>query len=403
VSVDANRMAATEGGTIVIVPFVGAFPSPAANAATAAARNSLTVAGATMATVAPTADPVEGETWRVTIGTGSNAALYSHVVQRVGGVVETVAQIAAILAGKINTGAVTGYTAFADGALLVIARTDNVAIATTTFVVTPAASIVVDAVTPTSRIVSFAATGAVIPGETWYVLLGTASGVFAYGHAAVTGNAITGINAALAQKINDDSAAGFTAFARNLQMFIVDRAGRAFTATFEIGLVDGTRGGAAILHAPAPAQTVTLAGTPDAGENWTIELTTPDGIVRSYGHRVTAADFLTPPVFPATVPTARTPTEVLEALAAALAAAINEDAGTGFTAFADGVKVIIASRLGEDFDAEGAIVPKLRPAGTVDVVSGQDSDGDELVPAIAVVVSGTPVAGAHWMLQLEVD
>jgi Ca2+-binding RTX toxin-like protein len=394
VSVDANQVAATEGGTIVIVPLVGAFPSPAADAATVTARNTLTVANAMLVTVSPTAVPVEGETWRVTIGTGSSEALYSHVVQRVGGVVESVAQIAAILAGKINSGAVTGYTAFADGSLLVITRTDNIAIATTAFAVTPAASIVVDT-TPTSRIVSFAAAGAVIPGQTWYLQIGTAGGAFAYGHAVLTGNTIPAIVLALAQKIsNDTGGGGFTAFANNLQLFIVDRNGRAFTASLEIGLADGTRGGAAVLLDPAPAQAVTLGvaagGTPDVGESWNIELTSGN-LTRSYGHMVLTTDLA------GTVP------QALGKIAIALAAAINQDAGGGFTAFADGARVIVASRSGVAFTAQGVIVPKLRPAGSVAVVSGQDSDGDELVPAITVAVGGIPVTGAHWLLKLDVD
>ena len=50
-------------------------------------------------------------------------------MQRVDGVVQTTAQIATALAAKINTGVVAGYTAFADGDVLVISRADNAAIA----------------------------------------------------------------------------------------------------------------------------------------------------------------------------------------------------------------------------------------------------------------------------------
>ncbi|MBL8480151.1 MAG: hypothetical protein JNK59_12670, partial [Sterolibacteriaceae bacterium] len=403
VSVDANRVASTENGTIVIVPLAGGFTAAGA-AAAVAARNSLTMADATVVTVAPTATPVEGESWRVTIGSGLDAVLYSHVVQRVGGSVQTAAEIAAILAGKITTGAVTGYTAFADGGVLVITRTDNTTIGATSFVVTPAAGIVVDAATPTSRIVSFGAAGAAIQGESWYILIDTADGVFAYSHTVQAGDSVSAIALALAHEINTDGAGGFTAYADARQLFIVDRSGRSFAAHFEVALADGRRGGAAELLVPASVHDITLGGTAEVGEDWTIELETSDGLVRSYGHRVVSADFLNSPVPPSTTPTPRTPTEILAALAAELAAAINADQATGFTAFADGVKLIVTQREGISFDAEGVIVPKLRAAGSVTVVGGKAAEGGDVVPAIEVnLVNGIPVTGAHWMLQLQVD
>ena len=130
--------ATAEGANLVVVRLAGTFPG---FTAAVAARNSLTGNDASVATISPTATPVEGETWRVTIGTD----LYTHVVQKVGAAVQTTADIASALAAKVNTGVVAGYTAFTDGDVLVIARADNAAIAATTFEVTPAASIVIDA------------------------------------------------------------------------------------------------------------------------------------------------------------------------------------------------------------------------------------------------------------------
>ena len=333
-----NFVASADGATIVIVPLAGTFPTVLANAATEAARNSLTGKVASVVTITPSANPVAGEVWKVEIGA---TAVYRHVVAGA----ETVTQILASLAARINTGAATGFTAFADGDVLVIVRADGVTF-TPTFTVAPAASIVLDAVTPTSQLVSFGAQGTTIEGETWYVLVATPDAVFAYGYKIVAGDDIGDITIALAAAINADTEGGFTAIAPATGgLFIVDRAGRKLTASFEIGLADGTRGGGAVLLTLAPApipappadpdptQTakVTLSGTPAAGEVWNIVLTESVGgntIEHAYSSQVRD-----------TVPLAE--------IAAGLAAMINAS-GTGFVASVVGDTLVVegASALG---------------------------------------------------------
>ncbi|MFA5123470.1 FG-GAP-like repeat-containing protein, partial [Zavarzinia sp.] len=400
VTSDANFVAAAEGTKLVIVPLTGSFTGAST---TVTPRNTLSSANAAAATVAPSATPVVGETWTVTIG----GAKYSHVVQSVNGLTQTVAQIATAIAEKINTGVVRGYAAFVDGNVLFIARADNAVIAPT-FDVVPAARIDVDAATPTSRVVNFGAQGTTIADQTWYVQIGTAGGVFAYGYKILAGDDLADVSNGLALVINAHTAGGFKAIARNLtggptsyELFIVDAAGRAFTASFQIGLADGTVGGGAVLLAPAPAAMLELSGTAAVGETWSVALTF-GGITRSYGHQVVAGDFFNPPVFPATLPTLRTPTEVASALASLIAAAINEDLDAGFSAVTEGAKLIITNRLGISFTAQGVLLPTLRPAGSVDLLHGTDAAGNELLPAIDMQLAGTPVTGAIWNLRLKV-
>ena len=114
--------ATAEGANLVVVRLAGTFPGFTASVTP---RNSFTraPAAATEATIIPSATPVVGETWTVSIG----SAVYRHVVQPVGSGAETRAQIAAALATSINTGVVTGYTAFADGERLVIVHASTFA------------------------------------------------------------------------------------------------------------------------------------------------------------------------------------------------------------------------------------------------------------------------------------
>jgi Ca2+-binding RTX toxin-like protein len=380
--------ATVEGARLVVVRLAGTLST---FTAAVAPRNSLTEQDATVAIVTPSAQPVIGETWRVMIGTTP----YIHVVQSVGGVAQSIASIVSALAAKINAGPVNGYTAFTDVNVLVITRADNAAITAPTFAVTPAASIAIDSATPTSRIVSFGASGTPVTGETWYVMLQTASGDVAYG---ITVGALLNLGAGpgvvdtlaeitseLAKSINANAAAGYRAVADGLQLFIIDPAGRSFSASFEIGRPGGIRGGSAQLAA-APAKVLTMAGSAEIGETWSVALTF-GGVTRAYGHLVAAG--------------AQTPAQI----AASLAAAINADLSAGFTAVADGGKLIIANREGETFTALGFGTPKLVPAGAVQVADAEDEAGGESVHAVevnlAVLNGGSLVAGATWLLQLE--
>ncbi len=378
----AGIAATAEDATLVVVRTSGTF---AGAGAAVTARNAFTQQGATVATIAPSAAVVEGETWKVAIG----SALYTYVVQRVNGVLDTTAGIMAALAGKISAGVATGYTAFTDGSVLVITRADNAVFATPTFSVDPISSIAVDAATPTSRAVSFGAQGTPIVGQTWYVLISTADGVVAFGHAIVLGDTIASINTALAQAINANTAAGFRAVARNgatgpFQLYIADSAGRAFTASFEIGLADGTRGGSALLLAPAPVATVALSGTPAAGETWNIALDF-DGRAGRRDARIRAAGRLGP-----------------DARADRWRARRGHQRGPGRRLHRDRQRRKRDRRPPQRRGVQraGFVTPKQRPAGAVQVV--REENGAEPVSAIEVQFAGTPVTGATWILQLVV-
>jgi len=336
-----------------------------------------------------------GDTFSVAIG--ANTFIY---------VVESPTTIATALATGVNAGVGGVYSAFGDGPLLLVLRTDNGAIASPTFTVAPAARITVDSATPTSQLLTFGPLGSAIAGQTWYVLLATTDNVFAYSDQIAAGKGIADINNALAKAINDHAAGGFTAIARNgsapdtYQLYIIDRAGGAFTASFEIGLADGSRGGVAQVVAPAATQVLSLAGTAKVGESFSIALTAA-GITRSYGHALVAIDNAGAPQ-----------THTLAQIAAALAAVINDDSGGGFTAIADDVKLIITNRQGSSFTAVGTVAPKQRPAGAIEVVRGKDAAGNERVPAIDVRIGHrvsvsfgavllAPQAGETWTVTVN--
>jgi hypothetical protein len=185
----------------------------------------------------------------------------------------------------------------------------------------------------------------------------------------------------------------------SFELFVVDRSGRSFSASLVIGLADGTRGGSAQVVEPAPTQKLTLGGTARLDESWTITLTT-DGVARSYGHA-------------AAIVQGTGLLETLEDITAALAAAINDDLASGYTAIANGLDLLITDRTGEVFRASGSVTPVLRPAGAVEVVRGQDAQGNDRVPAIDVRIGHRvsvsfgavllpPQAGETWSVSVNI-
>ena len=252
--------------------------------------------------------PVDGEEWTITLNDGTESsfsytvgvvsATYSHTVALVDAddnpatpeTLETPADIAEALATKINAGVLSDFTAIVDGNVLLIVNQAGDAF-TKTFDVAPTGSIGIDAVTPFESTVSFS--GKRVAGETWYVLL-AADDVSAHGYLVTADQALSEIAAGLAADINTNAAADFTAIVDGEKLLIVNRAGEDFTTSFEIGLVDGSTGGSMAIDAAAATRSVDLGGTPAAGEEWTVSLTTnpdtPSEIKTTYGYEVSDID-----------------------------------------------------------------------------------------------------------------
>jgi hypothetical protein len=104
-------------------------------------------------------------------------------------------------------------------------------------------------------------------------------------------------------------------------------------------------------------------------------------------------------VFPATLPTPRTQAEILATITSALAAAINEDLGAGFTALADGGNLIIASRVDRSFTAQGFGTPKLVPAARCRWWASRAPPANRCIRS-RCPWPARPVKDAVWLLNL---
>jgi hypothetical protein len=173
--------------------------------------------------------------------------------------------------------------------------------------------------------------------RTWYVLIGTSEGVLAFGYQDPAGAITRRRHHPLRARRRSmcRAQAGFRAVARNIlppcsgcaELPAVHRrcGWTHFTASFEIGLANGTRGGSAQLLAPAVA-TVSLFR--HAGRGRGLE---HRARLRRRDARLRAAD-------------RRRPDAARRSLGALPRRRSTKDTGAGFTAFADGAKVIIARR-----------------------------------------------------------
>jgi Ca2+-binding RTX toxin-like protein len=369
---DSDFIATSEGTLIVVIPETGSFTGTA----DVSPRNALRAADAVNAMITPVATPVEGEVWEVTIGT----VTYSTVVETVGddNHLQTITELVSAFTDLINADIANGYTAIADGNTLVVMREGSVALAPLTFDVNPVASIELDASTPTEVKVSLA--GTLVDTETWYLVIATENNVFSYSHEVISGHTFDDIYSTLLLAINSDTTAGFVAMFDGSMLYLVDAAGRDFSVSLDIGRVDGKRVGSGTVIEPDTTRH-DLSGTPDVTEVWGIELTFGD-ISRAYGYAIVGS-------------------ETLADIAEAIVAAVNEDLNAGFTAVQDGLGIIVTSRFDVDFTSQGVIAPKIRPAGTIDLLANTQADGSERVTNLIVDFAGTPVSGAVWILELK--
>ena len=363
----ADLTAAALGDTLLVVNRAGAAPAVSfditlvdGNPAGAAAIDSAT-AGARVVTL--TGSPAVGNVWTVKLNVGGGVSTHSYTIQY-----DSLATIAAALASKINV-AGTGYTATVAGSVLTINKTAGTF--TQTGSITPSSASSGGTISQNTTAASSTTVtlgGASIGGEVWNLVLndGTASQTFSY---TVQPDSLAHVAAALAIAINESAdliAADFTATAEGSTLVIVKRNGGAFTAAFTVTPL-GSLLPAEI--SSATTATLTLGGTPVAGEVWS--LTLDDGsAVTNHSYTALAND-------------------TLASIASALAADVNARAATEFTATPSDASLLITNSL-KEFKTFASVT-----------AAGAFSGGANATTTIALL-SGTPKVGDRWTVRLAI-
>jgi phage tail sheath gpL-like len=260
--------------------------------------------------------PKTGDRWIVTInGT-------QHVVT-VGGSIATLGQIGAALAQAIDASAGSGFTAFFAGSTLYVIERSGAAFTSDALVALATTTQGVISAPATGKAVSLGLSGDPLTGESWRLSIdGGVPYVVVIGTPVSTGSSnlvdtLDEIAQALAGAVN--AAAGdIVAMPVGSTLVLVSRSATTFTAAFELRLTAPAGAPAAsVAVATAASATVTLSGTPLAGDIWSV---TANGHTATY----TAAGG-----------------ETLNAIAMALAGAVNGLAGANLLAVVpDGNQVI---------------------------------------------------------------
>ena len=367
----ADFTASAMGDILVITNAAGAFTttftiSPAGSVTDG---SFLIDADATADTVTLSGDPVPGEDWEITLDDSIDSpSTHSYTVLNG----DTLADIVIALAEDINANAAAGFTAAAEGDVLVIVNLPDDTF-TTTFDITTTAGHDIDqtdnATTTTTTLL-----GTPEEGEIWAVLLTVDSVTNALKHTVEAGDTLADIAAALADRITGSALADFSANAEGDALTVINRAGTAFTASIEIqpnAMLD-------INSTVAITTTVELAGTPVTGEVWQVVLDDSVNSISTHTHPVTGGD-------------------TLNDIATALAADINAGAAGDFTAVAEGDLLLIVNRDGQAFTTTFTITPA---AGSLD--GSFTIDETTALTTVAELVGG-PFAGEVWKAYVTVD
>ncbi len=217
---------------------------------------------------------VNGTQYSVTVGASSVQA-GNTLIPIAGGAANTLDQIGRALAQAINATAPAGFTAFADGAQLFVAERSGIAF--------DASAVVALDTPPTGGSLAASANGAAIvaelngdpvPGETWRLTIGSQNydvkvgDTLTLGGQPVTVATRADIARALASAVNSTVAGTIVATQVGDTLVLIDNAGGAFTAQLAV-LTSGPAGTVVVTAADA---VVTIGGTPQAGQTWTVVL-----------------------------------------------------------------------------------------------------------------------------------
>ncbi|MCX5670548.1 MAG: hypothetical protein NTU94_04405, partial [Planctomycetota bacterium] len=193
----------TVGSVLVIVNLDGALAVSAVGPVAGQAWVDGSVPGA--ATVTLSGEAVVGATWSLTLNNGLATSTHSHVVAAG----ETLADVAAALAGDINAGAAEGFAATVWNGLLVVANVTGKFVASA---VAPSGGLMlVDDNTLTLSELALA--GTAVEGQVWLVALDDGHSISTHSYAVAAGDTLASVAAGLAAAINADAGRGFVAFA----------------------------------------------------------------------------------------------------------------------------------------------------------------------------------------------
>jgi hypothetical protein len=320
-----------------------------------------------------------GEDWTINVGTESYVVTTDVTIDTLG---EIATALATAITADATDGTPTAFTAEANGTVLRIGTTSGVLVPVTFEISDGDGTYAISSAAATIEIINsppadFTVTASItrVPDS-----LG--------GAIEVTDPSTEGVMVVLTGDIREDIAAGlaalielggtFDAVAQGVRLFISNPAAETFTVTVE---GDAVPSGSVRSASYAQTATVTLSGTPLAGEIWNLLLSTQQ-------YDTAAEQFVTvTQTFSYGVSDDDGSVDTLAEIAARLAAAIQSEASDGFAAISNGADIQIVNRVGITFDA----VLDVSPSGSFDITT---------VVGRSVTMEGTPEIGKTWTLTI---
>jgi len=319
--------------------------------------------------------PVSGEIWTVSIGglTFSVTVGGTYDIDGVSTVITTLDQITGALATAINTDTspeAAHYTAMTEGDTLIIVNQAGSTFVTT-FEIIPATGYTVDATTPVTALMTLQDDP--VPDKDWTLVITVEAVTRQYTHTVTAGETKQQVAEALAVAINNDvNMPDFTATVEADTLIIVNRAGTPFSFgnSFDIDATTAT------------TTMVTLGGKPVADETWEVT-------VAGQSHTVTVGGTVNSVVV-----------DTLGEIAKALAWQIESDPLLSeFTAMTEGSMLLIVKRTAGDFTTSVEITP----VGTITSPADPVASDASTVAAATIALTGTPVVGEEWEVELTFD
>ena len=329
--------------------------------------------------------PISTDRWRIVID-GDIAHAYTVTV---GGAVDTVEEIAAALAALIDADTARGFTAAADGAILLIVNPSGEGFQAVFEIDT-----IADAPTAAVEEIQGATTTAVLTGtlnggDVWNFTVG--GQVFTLPAVVAGSTTFAQMASNLAAQIN--AFAGlpdYLAIAVGDTLVVMDRGSAPTrpTIALSIALAGAAGTGSSVTVDDAVSSVaLSLAGTPVLGEVWSVPLT-----VGSVTTTVSTTVVLVDADGEVSTPELRLQT--VAEIAASLATAITTSGPANFSATAEGNTLVIVDRSGAAFPAGLAV--QVGNPGPATVPAGPVAAGTSL----PVTLQGAVIAGEKWVLDL---
>jgi hypothetical protein len=312
--------------------------------------------------------PIATDKWRIVID-GDTDHDYEVTVD---GTYNTLGAIAARLAFLINADTPRGFTAVADGAVIVIVKPTGEGFQAVFEIQTSAT-----APTATVQEIEGATTTAVLTGtlrtgDSWVF---TVSGQVLPGIAVGALTTMADIATSLATAIN--GLAGYLAIAVGDSVVIMDRAAPVArpTISLSISLASAAGTGSSIgVNGALNSVALSLAGTPVGGEVWTIALNGTTSVAVTYGESVNGVTVDTLPEF-------------------AAALAFKTNALATFSATAVGNTLIVVDRSGAALPSDLAVEVGQPGPATLPASAAAGA-------SMSVALQGGVIFGEKWVLEL---